>query len=256
MRSDMDKVLVERPRKRGGPRQLGRPARSTEDLPRLLGMRRGGTKELNEHLGPLAKYLGRQVGRPWNKVFSEMRAHIKPGSTVQEHVLAHVEQFLVTEVEKVTPSPESPCGLRRAPSAGWRRWGLDIGQLYVDPDDGIIKRARRRLKGQPAVATADQPPRPLFNGRLAVVHQGAWFSATLVPYQLKRDHDGAPEAFVIGGMLQSTCWVAGVGDVRPSDKMKLRALEQAYGPGLLPVSPLKLSPRELRFHGLQNAPSA
>jgi hypothetical protein len=66
-----------------------------EDQPRFLGVKRdaierGGEKELNENLGPLIRYLDRQVGRPWNKAFSEIAAHLRAASTVQKHVLDHL----------------------------------------------------------------------------------------------------------------------------------------------------------------------
>src|SRR5690242_3516917 len=92
MRDDMDKVIVERPRlgrsrwnKAKGCRkrlQKGWP----ENLPRQEGIKRrsnGGTKAFNEHLGPLRRFLASNVDRPWDKVFSEMRAHININSVVQ-----------------------------------------------------------------------------------------------------------------------------------------------------------------------------
>jgi hypothetical protein len=76
MRHDMAKIIVERPR-RGAGRLRNRCKAFSEDLPRFLGVRRdairrGGEKHLNENLQPLWRYLERQVGRPWNKVYSEI----------------------------------------------------------------------------------------------------------------------------------------------------------------------------------------
>lgn len=106
MRSDMDKVLVERPRVGGWSVRKGRPPRDLEELPAFTGLRRqvkerGDFKDLNENLQPLRRYLERQLGRPWNKVYSEMRAHIDPGNEVQAHVLTHVGDFVRLRVEKV-----------------------------------------------------------------------------------------------------------------------------------------------------------
>jgi hypothetical protein len=91
MRSDMAKVIVERPRKKGRawrkPKGFLREQQKLfeEGLPFREGIKRcwqGHTKYLNEHLGPLRRYLDSQVGRPWNKVFSEICTHINRNSAV------------------------------------------------------------------------------------------------------------------------------------------------------------------------------
>ncbi len=151
MRRDMAKVLVERPRRGGGWERKGR-AVSDPDLQRgQVGMLRqaresGGYKELNDHIAPLRRFLERQAGRPWDKVRSELREHIKPGNPVQEHLMSHVDNFLEVHVRKVEPSERAPCGLVAMAGTGWhgRERPLPERGLYVDPDDGIIKRARRR----------------------------------------------------------------------------------------------------------------
>jgi len=48
------------------------------------------TKEFSDLLGPLKRYLMRQVNRPWNKVWSEISANIKAANPAQRHVLGHV----------------------------------------------------------------------------------------------------------------------------------------------------------------------
>ncbi len=52
------------------------------------------TKWLNENLAPLKRFLGKQVGRPWDKVYSEIAENLKPTSTVQQHVRDHIEDFV------------------------------------------------------------------------------------------------------------------------------------------------------------------
>src|SRR5262245_8889655 len=73
MRDDMAKVIVERPRKKGcsskKPKGYLRRLRSygEDGPPSREGIKarwQGRTKYLNEHLGPLRRYLDRQVGRP------------------------------------------------------------------------------------------------------------------------------------------------------------------------------------------------
>ena len=119
MRPDMAKVIVERPRfgsrTRGTPKGYRRTLQrlGDEGLPHREGMKRrhqGNTKSLNEHLGPLRRYLDAQVGRPWDKVFSEICAHIDRASAVQDHVRDHVADYVVTHVVLIDGIPCSGDG--------------------------------------------------------------------------------------------------------------------------------------------------
>src|SRR5258708_27864728 len=92
MRSDMHKVIVERPRMlRGAPRNRKTALRLNISGSALAaadgddydsGPRRASSarhdKHLNENLAPLRRYLESQVGRPWDKVYSEIRGGISP----------------------------------------------------------------------------------------------------------------------------------------------------------------------------------
>src|SRR5687767_836238 len=108
MREDMGKVLVERPRlgrkrakwSKKGYRTRERNELRTGDTTRREGIKaRGGdTKEFNEHLGPLRRFLDANVGRPWDKVYSEICQHIDRGNVVQKHVLTHLFDYVVTTV--------------------------------------------------------------------------------------------------------------------------------------------------------------
>ena len=103
MRHDMARVLVTRPRLGGKVRRKGR-AYPMEDLPSRVGMKRGlalakaDKKTLNEHLQPLRRYLHGQVGRPWDKVWSDIAAGLRVTSTVQQHVRDHVFDFVAKDV--------------------------------------------------------------------------------------------------------------------------------------------------------------
>lgn len=150
MRADMSHVIVERPR-RGG---LNRPGRALpfDDLPRQEGMRRahyiaGNWKELNENLAPLRRYLDRQVGRPWDKVHSEIAAHLRADNTVQQHVRDHLRDF-------VAVNPRRYMGWHANPVSGlWRQ------PLYVDEKDGILKRTDRLPEEKARSRARRNPPR-------------------------------------------------------------------------------------------------
>ena len=90
MRDDMHRVLVTRARLGGKIRRKGR-ARHAEETPSMVGMKRSHAltkvdmKMLNEYLQPLRRYLHAQVGRPWDKVWSESRRDygcLRPSSSM------------------------------------------------------------------------------------------------------------------------------------------------------------------------------
>src|ERR1700752_2933058 len=119
MRADMAKVIVERPRLKGWawskPKGYLRQLRQygEDGPPQREGIKRcwkSGTKGLNEHLGPLRRYLDSQVGRPWNKVFSEICAHIERSSAVQDHVRDHVADYVTTHVILIDGVPWQGAG--------------------------------------------------------------------------------------------------------------------------------------------------
>lgn len=130
MRSDMSKVIVERPRRGGTCEPKGRRRnRDLEDLPQhesMLGKGRGwDRKELNENLQPLKRFLGSRVGHPWDKVYSEISEHLRPTNAVQQHVRDHLHNYVHTGREHRFHSSRS--------------WFL-YRPFYV-ADDGLLKRS-------------------------------------------------------------------------------------------------------------------
>jgi hypothetical protein len=104
----MHKVIVERPRiLRGGWSNRKTSARlsatqraaaidADEDYdsgPKRASSARHG-KWLNENLAPLRRYLMKQVGRPWDKVYSEIRRTVDTRSAIGLHVLQHLTGFV------------------------------------------------------------------------------------------------------------------------------------------------------------------
>lgn len=137
MRKDMYKVIVERPRRGGGYRsEIPMPV-DLDDSPRQEGLKRRhrSQKWLNENLRPLERYLAAQVGRPWDKVYSEICAGIDRRNTVQQHVHQHLEDFVAMKVMR-----------RDGILVAVRRWGrlqaiADAWgpAFYVDPDSGLLR---------------------------------------------------------------------------------------------------------------------
>jgi hypothetical protein len=262
----MNKVLVERPRLGGWGVRKGRRARDLDALPGFQGMRRairesGNWKSLNENLSPLRRFLERQVGRPWNKVHSEIRAGINPRNEVQAHVLTHIDQFLHQHVERVEPSQTAPCGLRYRPSWIGRLLSVDPGELYVDPDDGIIKRARRKVAATDPVEKPAGPRVHRLSGkRLAIEVERCWYAVELLAYHVVATptaelKTGAALAFDVAGRRHMEWPDPILGPVWPHDAEKLHRIADLYGPGRLATNKRQLSRRELVRHSLHNSPA-
>jgi len=89
----------------------------------------GSKRHFNEHLSPLRRYLRKHVGRPWNKVHSEICAHINPSNVVQNHILTHLYQYVERHVVEVNGKIESRNG---TPISYW-------SLFYVCPRTGLLR---------------------------------------------------------------------------------------------------------------------
>ena len=149
MRKDMFKVIVERPR--GGARFRVNRSRLTSDeaLPKRVGMKRfrsinrTDTKWLNENLAPLKRYLMKQVGRPWNKVYSEICENLDANNTVKQHVRDHLQDFIVTKVAIGRDGEWLNGNAYPSWRAAHKTWHQP---LYVDPNDGADQTQRQAVE--------------------------------------------------------------------------------------------------------------
>jgi hypothetical protein len=195
MRPDMAKVIVERPRygsrTRGTPKGYRRTLQrlGDEGLPHREGIKRrhkGNTKSLNEHLGPLRRYLDAQVGRPWDKVFSEICAHIDRASAVQDHVRDHVADYVATHVILIDGIPYSNAGDwthgRPLRQTHWARW-------YVCPRTGMLRRVKVPIRSRRTTRKPDDRPRFIRVGDSLQCRliDGSWHLLSLKPLPLVRD---------------------------------------------------------------------
>ncbi len=151
MRRDMDKVLCERPRQGARFKRRSRYRGPLEDAPAYesTSRHRGGSKYLNEHLGPLRRWLLSNVGRPWDKVYSELRASISPRNAVQMHIWQHAERYVARHVQMQGRVP------LYGPGQWWDFTGCRIDPrncpVYVCPKTGLLRRTPprpRRKKGR------------------------------------------------------------------------------------------------------------
>jgi len=198
MREDMFKVIVERPRGGAGRAVSSRKRLNRDgDLPtkigvsRHMGLTHAKSKWLSENLAPLKRFIGKEVGRPWNDVYGEIVSTLKSRDPVQQHVLQHVDDYvarrLMIDQRGCLVDPERP---RQC----WSRlpW---YQPYYVDPRDGVLKESaphwkklgidpkpwKRREKIDPTIRVFEK------NRGLRCV-EGIWYEFEFV-HEKMRTHD-------------------------------------------------------------------
>ena len=188
MREDMDKVIVERPRRGGGVQGDGRQWRNSRDRGSHLGMTQGyrHRKGLNENLAPLRRWLHKQVHRPWDKVYAELCSGIDRRSTVQAHIFEHIDDF----VERRAVLRDGEVWVRKS---WWRSGGERVPlrdaahvELFVHPATGILlpNRLRRKGRQQEAAKRKQAVADRLVIDAFTEWHRvdGCWFEVRLAPF--------------------------------------------------------------------------
>ena len=151
MRDDMSKVVTERPRrghgnasrKTTGPRIRRFDPDRDYDEPTLLPVARGRqygyeAKEFSDLINPLKRYLRSCIGRPWNKVHSELSRKLDRRSVTGSHIWHHIMWEIETDCyigdDRVAYSNRRRYLNRESPVEG----------LYVHPRTGLIREQRWR----------------------------------------------------------------------------------------------------------------
>lgn len=168
MRDDFQHVIVERPRQRswGNPYREMHPA--SEEAPTKEAIRPRGKGFERRHLGvnlrPLVRFLEQNVGRPWDKVYSEFRAANPNDSKISTRIYRCLSNFLnlkypITLDEKGRPLV-TWFGRTELLTALSDRWPA----FYVHPKSGILCKApvetRERVKYTPPVPVPPPEPEP------------------------------------------------------------------------------------------------
>lgn len=233
MRWDMAKVIVERPRwgsrnkksRKGYSKQWSKL--SPENWPKheSIYALKGNTKRLNEHLGPLRRFLQGQVGRLWDHVFSEICAHIRLDSAVQSHVRDHVGDFVAIQVFEIDGVLYHAEGWQTGKPLERRGWFA----FYVCPKTGLL----REIKHKKTVARQHPVERLRINeaGEFRLI-DGVWYEITLRPITAGVQHhrDVVLRKQVANFMLNEA--------------------ERTYGASVFAVSKRQLNKREIRRLGL------
>jgi len=193
MREDMDKVIVERPRRGGGVQGDGRKWRNSRERGSHLGMTQGYShpKGFNENLAPLKRWLHKQVHRPWDKVYAELCSGIDRRSTVQAHIFQHIDDFV--ERQAVLRDREvwvSKSWWRRGAGRVPLREAAHV-ELFVHPATGILlpNRLRRKAGHQEAAKRKEAVVDRLVIDAFTEWHRvdGCWFEVRLAPFPEAQD---------------------------------------------------------------------
>ena len=173
MRSDMSKIIVERPR--FGGRLTSFPPRHRPDCARLpmedwisrQSIRRAWAhdrKHLNENLAPLRRFLQSRLGHQWDDVYSEICQHINRDSAVQLHIWQHLMEYVCTD-------PYVALGLVN------RRWFAP--EFIVDSKTGALRVNPRRLRPRRS-APKENPDRVSVNDQQEYRRiNGVWYELEL-----------------------------------------------------------------------------
>lgn len=147
MRKDMNKVITEcyRVGGRSKYRHHRRKWKNDPDgAPRKQGMRSVYRryhnmygKDFGENLTPLYRWIAKQVGRPWDKIYSEICENLNPNKVIDAHVLVHVNDHVEQHAVLIDRIPYCIAFYN-----GYT--ALSKGQLYVHPKNGLLLKVRRQ----------------------------------------------------------------------------------------------------------------
>jgi hypothetical protein len=222
----MAKLIVERPRGGGGvgyPRAALRDWNPMEDAPRRVSMKRAWNdgryhKWLNENLAPLRRFLRSNVGRPWDKVFSEISERICLDSAVQLHIWQHIEMEVCLSAIRVGRTYFDSCGKRV-----YREFVVDSRTRLLQCCTRVDTRKRRGPIPPP-------PPKFLRGKKGTCLRQvdGIWYEFRLSP--IPEDCSGLVDVFFR----------------RKLKDVHRRELEREHGGPVFAVNKRQLNSKEIR----------
>ena len=201
MRSDIKKVICEdarrgartkTPRKKWYNSVRSHYFEDDEDLldqlPSQVGIRKFvkfnffEMRSFSENLGALKGFIQKNIGKPWDAVYSQICSKCSPSGTVlEQHVHTHIPDFILTKTKLIDgkvfaqmfPGLGSYVPLRE--ERYYRR-----AMLYVDPTDGTIKKLKS-FKSEPR-QTSQKIWRKycrIINGKKYIFFNG-WFVITKI----------------------------------------------------------------------------
>jgi hypothetical protein len=190
----MSKVVTEKPR-RGSHntglktgRRLSKDEYDADDHGALRhpvsahSQHRSNAKEFSDLLGPLRRYLRKQVGRPWNAVYSEMSQILNHRTLSGQHIWRHV-------FHEVELHPRSVDGKFYHPPRKYVGETIRVTGLYVHPTTGLLCWAPKRSRESLAALypTRHTPPVTIKidDTQTLVIREGIWYRETYAKVRVR-----------------------------------------------------------------------
>ena len=147
-------------------------------------------KRFNENLNPLKNFLRGNVGKPWDKVYSEICATFDKRKVINNHILEHLFQYVQLEVYIINGKPHELNKYRGVTAdkqydlIEWRSHHYPT--YYVDPRDGLLKapkpgKTRREREAETAreiKADQDKMYRRIDDDNHLFLAGGVWWQYT------------------------------------------------------------------------------
>ena len=198
----MHKVVTTRPRHGRAMAKLDKRSKRRRDKnadPDSLPMRETtgrrknygwSAKEFTDHIEPLRRYLRKQVGRPWNKVFSEICERLPVRSMNGNHIRDHLDWEVETKTCLVDGIPHSLD--LRGPRPVYPN------ELYVCPKTGILNKMKEKRRDKVKL-----PPKELDIGGIIYRNiDGNWYRLRMKPLPDPRPR----KAFLSDLLHPDTIW--------------------------------------------------
>jgi hypothetical protein len=202
----LNEIVIERPR--GGSRISSKSIKGTKKMLNKLTEEAGDdglfrpylikvknkTKWLSDHLGPLRRLLHSKVGQPWNDVYHEICQRLDRNTTLGQHVIDHVWDYVERDIEMIDGVPY------RKTCAGYRecqllnRWRCS--QLYIHPETGVLCLVERSRKS-PLKETQRQDIVEIDRDRYYRNLNGIWYEITFCDFpSLEKVRDAIFKEFI------------------------------------------------------------
>lgn len=212
----------------------------------------GGTKDFGEYFAPIRRWLEKQVNRPWDKVYADLRTVVNGDSAVRQHALVHLDGWMERHCIERDGKIYQGGGYGRYIGT----WELPDGALYVHPRTGLFLRYKRKIKAPKA---KDPTLLKVSNKVFLLQIEGIWYSIEYCRNVGRTDfgeyHPNYRRPGKYFGPKQIGLPVNIRLDVRRSYVIKYDSKGKAYhdeNPDQLTYKKKQLSSKELRKYKLEN----
>jgi len=179
--------------------------------------------------GPLQRYLESNVGRPWDKVYSELCRQLKRNSYNEREIREQIDRLVHRDVREVNRQ------VVEASQRGYVQIGRPLrgGALYVCPRTGLLRRTRKQRPETTPKPAVELPVVKVNDEYQCHWRDGVWYLLTMLPVAQVRGR--------IQASTRQDVWL----NLTVSDAVAAE-LRKAYGGLKYAVSARALSKHELR----------